>query len=532
MNMKKIYLYTLMVSLLSLGLASCEDDKEPVLSVKSTAELEPMPQSEYSFSAGNAADPFVVKWKNADLGFQAVNMYTVTLTNNANGRSVELGKTGGSELSLTNEQINTYAANLFVAPGKAADMSLSLAYSAYDGMLDSTANNTIDLKITPYDPNAVAWDYIYVAAGYPQWDFTKCFMLGDPDEDGVYEGYASFEGASTFALLNGKTMEVLAEGKQIDGAGFYKLTYAPDDSEVTVSDNIRWGIVGDATPGGWDADTELEYDADTRMWSKVARLAVGKAFKFRGNNNWDINLGALEGEEENMGGSLTAGGKDMKVVFEKDTTFMITLSLTEAGEYTYAMEATRFEQSSEFITMPGSYQSWSPEADNCYRLLSPGRDFVFSGAHYIPAGTEFKFWDKGTWIGMDGAISGGAFTINPGGGDNIKIANGGYYKFTVNLKKLTCTFVDSGWGIVGAGSPSGSWDTDTMMSYDPDTKKWSLTATFVGGEIKFRWDRSWDNNLGGTLDALKQGGDNIVVAAGKYLVVLDEAAGKATMTPQ
>ncbi|MDR3119417.1 MAG: SusE domain-containing protein [Mediterranea sp.] len=544
--MKNIYLYTLLTGILGFGLISCETDKDPVLSVKANAELEAMPQSDYVLSASNASDPFVIKWKQVDFGFTPVNTYTVVLKNKANGQIITLGTATGGELALTNADINTYAGKVYAYPGQATDMSVSLSYSAYNGELDDAATNEIEFKITPYNPNAVEWNYVYAVEGYPDWDFNTAYLLGDIDADGVYEGYVNFTGAAatradgiSYTILDGRTLEVLANGNEDAGAGFYQVMYSQGVAALS-GGPITWGIVGDATPGGWDTDTEFEYDAETRLWTKVARLLVDKSFKFRGNNDWGVNLGAIQGHEEDMGGGLVANGENMKVVFEKDTTFLITLNLTEAGKYTYTMKATEFEQSSEFITMPGNYQGdggWKPEKDDCFKLTSSARDFIYSGAYYIPAGTIFKFYDKGTWTGINGNITwnsdytGGSFAISPGGGDNIQIDHAGYFKFIVDYKKATATFVQTGWGLIGAGSPSGNWDNDTMMTYDPDKNVWTVTATLVGGEMKFRWDKSWDKNLGGSLSALVEGGDNIVVPAGNYTIVLNEATKTATMTP-
>ncbi len=535
--MKKIHIYTLLIGMLALGLTACETEKEPVLSVKADAQLEAMPTTDYVFTTSNAADPFVIKWKAVDYGFTAVNTYTVVLKNKANGNTVTLGTTSASELSLTNADINAKAGTLFALPGQAADMSVSLLYSAYDGKLSEAAAEEIDFKVTPYDPRAVTWNTVYAAAGYPNWDFSTAYQLGDSDGDGAYEGYVPLTGGAEYTILDGTTLAVLAEcGALAAEDGFYKVNYT--GGAATVSAPMIWGVVGSATPEGWNADTQFEYDPDTRMWTKVVRLKIGQEFKFRANDDWAFNLGAVDGQESAMGGDLKQDGNNMIAEYAKDTTFLVTLNLTEAGKYTYTTEVTEFEQSSAFITVPGGYQGWNPTDESAAKFTSAGRNFIYAGTVYLPAGTEFKFYDNGVWTGIDGTIawnadnSGGSFTIAPNGGANILMTRAGYYKFTVDYKKNTATFVETGWGLIGSGSPSGTWDVDTMMSYDPDAKTWSVTATLIGGEMKFRWDKAWDVNLGGSLSALVDGGDNIVVPAGTFKIVLDDVAKTATMTPQ
>jgi hypothetical protein len=86
-----------------------------------------------------------------------------------------------------------------------------------------------------------------------------------------------------------------------------------------------------------------------------------------------------------------------------------------------------------------------------------------------------------------------------------------------------------GWEIIGDATPGG-WDKGTLMDYDAETQKWSVTVTLGDGEMKFRWDAAWTINFGGSLGALTQDGGNIKVSAGTYTIVLDPEAKNATMT--
>jgi hypothetical protein len=53
------------------------------------------------------------------------------------------------------------------------------------------------------------------------------------------------------------------------------------------------GIIGSATPGGWDADTPLTQDAgNPAIWAKSSQVLTGGEAKFRANNNWTVNWGA------------------------------------------------------------------------------------------------------------------------------------------------------------------------------------------------------------------------------------------------
>lgn len=531
--MKKIYLLAFLLGILTLS--SCEDDKTPVLELKAPAQLEALPQAEYAITAANAEQDFVIKWQPADYGFQAVVDYSVYLTNKKNNKTVRIGDTKDNQLTLKYADLNNYLGKINVYPGNAEDIAVTLDYTAYSGKLDTEGEGAIEFKATTFDPKAVEWDYVYVAVGYPDWDWTQAYLLGDVDGDGTYEGYADFQSDNiTYRVVDGKTLQPIGEEKTVEAKGFYKVA-VDDAGAVTQSGSpIIWGLIGDATPGGWNNDTQMEYDPETRLWTKGVRLLKGKEYKFRGNNDWGINFGAVQGHASDMGSELVADGSNIIVVADVDTIYRVELNLTQAGKYSYTLAETSFVPSSEYITIPGSYQDWKPEDESAYKLTSPARDYIFTGAHYMPDNTEFKFYDKGSWMGIDGTISwnddrtGGSFTL---GGNNILFEKGDYYKFTVNTDKKTCTFIKTGWGIVGSGSPSGDWNIDAMLTYNPANGTWYGTFDFIGGEIKFRWDRDWVISLGGTLEALtSDNGSNIPVAAGNYTVVLDPVGLKATMT--
>lgn len=544
--MKKIYLYTLLLGL--IGLTSCEDDATPVLSVKTNAVLEELPKAEYTFTADNTADPFTIKWAPTDYGFQGSTTYTVMLTNSANNKSIKLGETGSNELSLTYEKMNTLMGELNVYPGQTGELSISLDYSAYEGKLDSVAGNVIKFKAIPYDPKAtgITWNYAYVAVYTPtqtrvvndvDWDWTKAYMIGDLDGDGKYEGWVNFESDNvSFKIIDGKTYEVLGEGKTVEKKGFYQISVS--GNVVTQSEKpLVWGLAGDATLKGWGEMTKFDYNPQTRMWSKVVKLLAGKEFKFKSDpEQW---YGISTANTDNKGGVLD-GDNNIKVIAEKDTTYLITLNLTEVGKYSYTLETVDFVPSTEFIYLPGDYQKdgkADAAADDCLKIQSPGMDFSYSGVFILAKDKTFNFYeDKDVSYGISGAIkweedgSKGTFTIQKNGGDKIKMDRGGYFRVELDTKKLTGSFTKAGWEVIGDATP-GEWSKGTVMDYDPNTKLWSVTVILKDGGMKFRKDGDWaKGDLGGSLGALTKGGDNITVTAGTYEIILDPEAKTATMT--
>jgi starch-binding outer membrane protein SusE/F len=77
------------------------------------------------------------------------------------------------------------------------------------------------------------------------------------------------------------------------------------------------------------------------------------------------------------------------------------------------------------------------------------------------------------------------------------------------------------WGIIGSATPNG-WNGPDFMMDDGDTDgQYETTVDLNVGDIKFRFNNSWDLNLGGTPAALTFDGSNIsITKAGKYKIVL------------
>ncbi|WP_311437969.1 SusF/SusE family outer membrane protein [Hallella colorans] len=514
-----------------MAMTSCSDDiTTPVLKLQQAAKLNAVNPADITFTQANSAEAFPkISWEKANYGKGAVVEYTVTITNNENKKSVVAGITEDTKLTFTNDGMNSLLAKVGAYPGHTYDFTVSLKSSAFKTMTND-AQNTVNFKATPYDPNTVSinWKYAYVAVGYPEWDYSKAYLLGDPDGDGTYQGWVQFDEECTFAVVDGKDItKVLAKDQKVDAKhkGFVEITLTPEGN-VTIGQPCEWGMIGEATSGGWTKDTKMEYDKDTRMWTAITPL-TNKEFKFRANEGWDINYGSDPTNPE----VLSKGGNNLKVA--KTHAYIVKLDLTTAGKYTYTMEETDIEMSSAELSVPGSYQGWNPTAKDAYRLESKSRDFQYTGIYYYPANTEFKLYDDGKWLGSVDEVkwndtkTKAEFAL--GDGANIKLTEGGWYRITANTKKMLASIAKTGWEIIGDATPGG-WDKGQLMTYNPKTKKWSITIKMKDGEYKFRWDASWEKNFGGALTGLTQGGGNIKIGAGTYLIELDPEAKTATVT--
>ncbi|WP_335964941.1 SusE domain-containing protein [Galbibacter sp. PAP.153] len=102
-------------------------------------------------------------------------------------------------------------------------------------------------------------------------------------------------------------------------AGSYKIAF--NTNELTYSlEPYSWGLVGDATPNGWDGpDAPLTFDAATNTWNATTTLTDGE-IKFRLNNDWGVNFGdnGTDGTIDNGGDNIpvTAGNYNITVNFD------------------------------------------------------------------------------------------------------------------------------------------------------------------------------------------------------------------------
>ncbi|WP_299106899.1 SusF/SusE family outer membrane protein [uncultured Winogradskyella sp.] len=90
----------------------------------------------------------------------------------------------------------------------------------------------------------------------------------------------------------------------INAEGFYNIAFSVDIDPTTATYSVSevpysWGIIGDATPGGWDADTDMTYDFSQSKWTYTGDLVPG-ALKFRLNDEWAVNYGTEDGNSGNI----------------------------------------------------------------------------------------------------------------------------------------------------------------------------------------------------------------------------------------
>ena len=214
--------------------------------------------------------------------------------------------------------------------------------------------------------------------------------------------------------------------------------------------------------------------------------------------------------DDSMTGALTNGdAKAGKIA--KAGKYKLTINMMD---YTYTIEEVNYDP---FIYFIGSSTDGWKSSDQKLALVDEAKG-VYTGYVYVAApngaGLQFKFQRvAGSW---DNEINAGAFVsfggaaTNENGNIGVNAGEGVYY-FDVNLSEgtITATKIET-MGMIGGFN---NWDGDAVMTWNAE--EYCFEATNVGVTAdgwKFRVNGGWDINLGGSLNNLTAGGDNITVA--------------------
>ncbi len=283
---------------------------------------------------------------------------------------------------------------------------------------------------------------------------------------------------------------------KIDNAANTALSFSWTASQFG-STTIYYALQIDTAGGNFITPQVIKYDT-----THSANLTIGDL------NTALINLGVAAGATANaafrIAGFLDAGYTQPAVI-SNNVNVSVTTYLPFLFQY-----------------VPGDYQSWNPSGAPSLGSTVPNLN-AFEGYVYVPSGGsyEFKINSAPDWNHTSYG-DGGNNKLSTSGG-NLKWPNsGGFYLLKTDMSALTWSATITNWGIIGDATPNG-WNASTPMTYDATNHVWVINSIHLAaGAAKFRANDAWDINLGGNLNALKYGGDNISIPdAGNYKVVLD-----------
>ena len=222
------------------------------------------------------------------------------------------------------------------------------------------ANNStkaVTVAVSPYKiilPPSYNYPVLYIPGDYQGWSpGTAPTVAGE--KPNIYEGYINepaggsyhfkFTSAADWNHINygdAGAGKLSTDGKAGDlvlpGPGYYELVANP--STLTWSYTLMtWGIIGDATPGGWGSDTQMTYDAAKQVWTVTCNMLSTGSFKFRANNAWSIDFGIDANNRIQYADNpaYPYNGSLNNLTVPTSGNYTITLDLHDANNYTYKL---------------------------------------------------------------------------------------------------------------------------------------------------------------------------------------------------
>jgi len=272
---------------------------------------------------------------------------------------------------------------------------------------------------------------LWVVGDYNGWDNSDKakFILSTTTSNGDAEGYVflksgGFKLTTDHSWSDGATFGDGGSGKLVNPGGNIVV---PADGYYLIKANIgtmtysitltTWGIIGDATVGGWNTQTNMVYDPTSLTFSLVAHLTAGTgSFKFRGTSDWAVNYGSTAANA-----TLDAGGSNIPVTVESD--YVITLDLSHPNAYTYS--ANRWG-----LIGDATPDGWNSDQNMTWDATNK----VFTITLNLTVGS-IKFRANDAWdLNYGGSL--GALSA---GGDNIAVAVAGNYTVTFDPFALKAT---------------------------------------------------------------------------------------------
>lgn len=343
--MKKLSIIILAIGLFSL--LSCKKDE-----TKAVLKSSPVAPTSLIVPGGaamvlveaNKALPLMYSWSAADYGVQIIPSYTLQMDKQGNNfaNPMALGAINTvREFPVITGDLNSKLLTLLFNP-KVME-AIPVEFRILTIVKDNNGNTIDTIKpiysvvtaqsITPYYA-PIIYPLLGVPGSYQNWkpeDSTT--TIASVLSNGLYEGYMNFPDPNTqYKFTQGPnwdnnwgdtggngTLDKGGDNINAIDAGYYKLNVDLVGLTYTAV-KTTWGLIGDATPGGWDTDTDMAYDAANKVWTVTVNLTAAKV-KFRANKAWDINYGDNGGD-----GSLEPGGADISV--PAAGSYIVTLNLS------------------------------------------------------------------------------------------------------------------------------------------------------------------------------------------------------------
>ena len=545
--------------------------------------------NEMVITAANQSSKAVFTWDAADFGVKTQVNYSVEASVGEGKKFILLSgitkTTGDQTLEALNQILY---ADMELPEGELTDVNFYVGAQVGEAQRIYSAPVVVKVSVTAaekqYPKLTVAGSY-----AYNNWTPGKGQYVFDFDgKDAKYSGVIDFGedvsalnfkfvgskwGENEYSVPGGETQEaeaaelalVAGGGDNISAYTTYRfLSLTLDKSAPKLIKNFSFnslGVIGDATPTGWDSDTDMMFNAGKQKFYVDLTLTDG-TIKFRADDAWSVNWGGANG--------LLASGADNIPVTAGN--YRIYVNLNDPANPVYELNAKMYgkDEPVDGATEPepetpvelkgwglvGGFTGWADGAD--VMLASDGTYLVAKG---VALDGEFKFRKDGAWGTNFGLAEGAEFATGTEvalaqDGPNI-VAAAGTYDVYLDEANAKAWFITDGsypggavapeaseWGVVGAVN---GWAAPDVTMYKTSTEGLfvAYNVAMPDGDFKIRANGVWNDaaNYGleaaGTVEVdhaydLICGGSsaNMTLAAGNYDIWFDLTNSKVyIMTP-
>ncbi|QYJ68670.1 SusE domain-containing protein [Flavobacterium litorale] len=374
--MKKIFNLSIL-SLLFLSIMSCSTDDNKILVEPTGAPVLNAPQDGAEIILNpNANDAVAITmvWDHGRYSVETAVDYSIeiAIAGTEFAEPLKIATTNNRFLALTGEQLSGYLLNAspdgLGLPEETEAVMIQARVTATigdNGDLPETSNtitfNIIfpdeDVVIEPEDPMLFLVGSAQANYGLSEWDNTTAIpmrYIGDGTtmlfeayvkvganqsfkfigEQGTWDNgnYGTIDGAQNGNLQNdGGSGDIKVA--ETDGDGLYYVWVDIDNLEYK-SIKMNWGIIGAATPGGWDGETPMTYDFAENKFSitetlttENMKLRSKNTGDFISGNEWAFQVGADDPFAYNTNAgdiAVTAGEATIELVIDFDGAVTLT----------------------------------------------------------------------------------------------------------------------------------------------------------------------------------------------------------------
>ena len=338
--MKNIYKHLILLSGIFLILGSCQK--------KEFVQMQPVERFDVQLSTHNLilnkdypdSNVLQVTWNKPLVGFNPAPSYFVQIdlagSNFANAQEFPAGN--DLQRVIKNSEINNKLLSLGAEGGVPVDVEVRVKAKFSDYKI--VYSEALPLTVTPYTTILdLSTNWGIVGSATPNSWNGPDLPFYQTDTPNVYVAYVTLrDGEIKFRQDNQWTLNYGDDG--LDGtldanganipvtAGTYKITIDLTALTYTI-EPYSWGIVGDATPNGWNGpDLPFTYNPYNDDWKAAVTLTTGD-IKFRLNNDWAVNYG-----DTGADGTLEAGGDNIAVTAGN---YIVTF---DPKRGTYSLDAT------------------------------------------------------------------------------------------------------------------------------------------------------------------------------------------------